>query len=305
MSSGETENLEVASVTYLSAAASHPGLRRRKNEDRFLIDPLHDFFLVADGMGGHACGEVAAQMAVQTIGEAIRRTAGGDDVTRLKDAIVLANNAIFRTSLCEENLTGMGCVLAALLVTGGTATIANVGDARAYKIHSGRMDLLTTDHSVVGELGKNGEFSEIRLMQHPRRNEVLRCMGVEEIAAGGNGFVDTISTDFRPEHAFLLCSDGLSDLLTSSRLYDLILEHHDSPKSLVRALVDETNAAGGKDNVTAIFVMGNKFPEVIKSLRPRQQSAFRERAVSILLSRWALFVYGIILGITVIFLVRP
>lgn len=303
MSSGKTENLKIVSVSCLCAAASHVGLRRSQNEDRFLIDPLNDFFLVVDGMGGHAFGEVAAQIAVDTIGEDIRRTAGNDE-TRLRDSIVRANNAIFLASRRDEKLSGMGCVLAALLLKDGVATVANVGDARVYRIHSAGIELLTTDHSVVGELEKNGELSEIRLMQHPRRNEVLRCVGVGERAAVGEDFVDIVTTDFQLDQAFLLCSDGLSDFVTSSQLLDIILAHAESPKALVGALINKANATGGKDNVTVVFVMGVRFPQAAISMKWAPGLTFKKRLVTILLSRWAILLYGLIVGGAAVFLAR-
>jgi serine/threonine protein phosphatase PrpC len=132
-------------------------------------------------------------------------------------------------------------------------------------------------------------------MQHPRRHEVLRCVGAEE-RAGGEDFVDIVSADFLPEHAFLLCSDGLSDLLTSSRLLELVLAHAESPKALVGALVDQANAAGGKDNVTAVFVMGDGFREAVKSTRSGSAPDYKEWVIKVLLSRWAVLLYGLILG---------
>jgi PPM family protein phosphatase len=303
MSSGKTENLETASVSYLCAAASHVGLWRSRNEDRFLIDPLNDFFLVVDGMGGHACGEVAAQIAAETIGEDIRCTAG-DDETRLRDSIIRANNAIFLASRRDEKFSGMGCVLAALLLKDGMATVANVGDARVYRVHPGGIELLTTDHSVVGELEKNGELSEIRLMQHPRRNEVLRCVGVKERAAPGEDFVDIITADFQPDQAFLLCSDGLSDLVTSSQLLDIILAHAESPKMLVGALIDKANVAGGKDNITAVVVIGGGFCQAAETMKRPPPLTYKQRLITVLYSRWAMLLYGLFAGGLAVFLMR-
>ena len=303
MSLSKIENLEVVSVSYLCAAASHVGLRRHKNEDKFLIDPLYNFFLVVDGMGGHSGGEIAAQTAVETIADRIK-VSTGDDETRLKHSIICANNAICRASRSNDRLSGMGCVLTALLLNEGLASIANVGDARVYKLHNGILELLTTDHSIVGELGKNGELSEIRLMRHPRRNEVLRCVGIEERMTDEEDFVNLIRTDFQPEHAFLMCSDGLSDLVTSARILDIIHTHAESPKTIVRALVDEANEAGGTDNITAIFIMGERFSQAVESSKSNPFLSYKERITLILLSRWVTLLYGFILGATIGWLLR-
>jgi serine/threonine protein phosphatase PrpC len=303
MSLEKIENLEIASISYLSAAASHVGLRRQRNEDKFLIDPLRDFFLVVDGMGGHAGGEIAAQIAVETIEERIKETVG-DNQTRLRDSIVCANNAIFHIARGDENLFGMGCVLTALLLKDEIATIANVGDARLYKIHQGKIELVTKDHSVINQLEEDSAYSEIRLMRHPRRNEVFRCVGIEERTTDENGFVDIINIEFLPEHAFLLCSDGLSDLVTSAKLLELILTHAESPQTLVRLLVDEANRAGGTDNITAIFIKGQRFQQTLEMPKLDSNMTWKERVFSFFLSRKAILFYGIILGGLIVYALR-
>jgi serine/threonine protein phosphatase PrpC len=301
MSLEKIENLELASVSYLSAAASHIGLKRQNNEDKFLVDTLYDFFLVVDGMGGHAGGEIAANVAVEIIQKGIRRIVGEDE-ERLRESIIYANNKIFNQAQNDETLLGMGCVLTALLLGDEVATIASIGDTRLYKIHDGKIERLTKDHSVIGQLEAKGELSEIRLMHHPQGNEVLRCVGIKEKPLDDDDFLDIIKTDFQPEHAFLLCSDGLSDSITTSQILEIILKYAEYPKILVQKLVEEANHAGGKDNITVIFIAGRRFYQsaVLSKINPT--AGLKERIVALFLGRWAFLCYGIILGWSAVYL---
>lgn len=305
MSLEKTENPELISVSFLSAAASHPGLRRANNEDRFILDANNGFFAVIDGMGGHAGGEIAAQAALETIRAAIGKIENSPEI-RLRDAVILANNAICEKSEEDENLAGMGCVLTSLLIENETAIVAHVGDTRLYKIQNQEITKLTTDHSPVGELEENGDLSEIGLMRHPRRNEVSRCLGLSKLDFSGASFVDTFRVSFEPESAFLLCSDGLSDLLTSNKILEIISDRAQSPESVARGLIAEANGAGGKDNVTVVFVAGGKFFGVVEKWRETAAETLRKNSLKnriklVIFSRWAFFLYGILLGAGLLF----
>jgi serine/threonine protein phosphatase PrpC len=303
MSSEKTKNLELISVNFLSAAGSHPGLKRDNNEDRFVLDASGGFFLVVDGMGGHAGGEVAAQIAVETIQTAIRKIENSAEI-RLRDSIILANNAIYEKSREDESLSGMGCVLTALLIENEIATIAHVGDTRLYKIKNGEIQKLTTDHSPIGEIEESGDFSEIGLMRHPRRNEVSRCLGLFEIDFENSEFVDVFETLFLPETAFLLCSDGLSDLLTSGKIFEIIVENPESPADVVENLIAEANNAGGKDNITVVFAAGSRFSQTVGETENAsfRQTSKTQKLIALFLNRWAFLFYGLLLGGALVFL---
>ena len=297
MSLEKTKNLELISIDFLAAAGSHPGLRRQNNEDRFVLDANYGFFLVVDGMGGHAGGEIAAQIAAETIQTAIRKIENSAEI-RLHDSVILANNGLCEKSLEDENLAGMGCVLTALLIEKETAYIAHVGDTRLYKIRDGEIKKLTTDHSPVGELEENGDFSEIGLMRHPRRNEVSRCLGLNKVGFDESAFADVSETLFLPETAFLLCSDGLSDLLTAGKILEIIKANAASPAAVVGNLIAEANNAGGKDNITVIFVAGDKFAasfETTVDASPQKSSKTKNLA-AFFFGRWAFLFYGLVFG---------
>jgi serine/threonine protein phosphatase PrpC len=187
-----------------------------------------------------------------------------------------------------------------------TAIVAHVGDTRLYKIQNEEINKLTTDHSPVGELEEGGDLSEIGLMRHPRRNEVSRCLGLAKLDFSGEGFVDTFRVSLEPEAAFLICSDGLSDLLSSNKILEIILDRAQSPEAVVRGLIDEANGAGGKDNITVVFVAGRKFSGAVEKWRENQiinlrKNSLKNRISLIIFSRWAFFIYGILLGAALLF----
>lgn len=239
---------------------THPGLFRDSNEDRFHYDPTRGIFIVVDGVGGQAAGEKAAETALGKIRERLEDETGSVD-ERIRQAIANANNEIFRLASLRPEWKGMACVLTIAVLDGAEAVVGHVGDTRIYKIRRGRIEKLTKDHSPVGEREDAGELSEADAMRHPRRNEVYRDVGSEPHRAGDPGFIDVFRAPFEPDAALLLCSDGLTDVVDSTTIRDTVEEFAGHAYEIVRALIDAANDAGGKDNITVVYVEGRRFAE--------------------------------------------
>lgn len=243
-----------------SFGKSDVGKRREKNEDAFLINDDRHLYLVADGMGGHLGGEYASQLAVDTIEEIVRgleddpeatlpeglELKKGDYPTCLRYAIRVASQRIFEKANVEANLHGMGTTTVALLFRKNKAYIANVGDSRAYRIRSGRINQITKDHSLVGEQIRAGLISADDIRIQRLKNIITRSVGFQE-------FVDS-DVDIRPVRVgdhFLLCTDGLSNLIADDEIRDIVLNN--DIESAVTRLVDIANERGGDDNITVIL----------------------------------------------------
>lgn len=249
-----------------AAAASDVGLRRENNEDRYACDPASGLFIVIDGVGGHAAGEHAAETALRMLRARLSRETGSPE-DRLREAITLANNEVHRLAGSDPGLEGMACVLTAALVADGRLTAGHVGDTRLYTFSRGVARKLTHDHSPVGEREDRGELDERDAMRHPRRNEIYRDVGSTAHSPNDADFVELVDVPFEPESAFLICSDGLSDQVSSSEIARIVYEHPDDPATIVGRLVQAANEAGGKDNVTAVFFAGEHFAEVARRER--------------------------------------
>lgn len=235
---------------------SDVGRRREGNEDEFRFDPALGFFAVADGMGGHAAGEVAARLAVETMLEAVRKRthdgAAPDPLvasTALREAVDEANRRICDSIATHEEQRGMGTTIAAVLATGDRAVVAHVGDSRVYLLREGRLLRLTSDHSWVNEQVKLGLLSDDAAQRHPMRNIVTRALG-----SRSDVDVEIALESIRRGDVLLLCSDGLNTMLSDDEIRDLLGAHHDDPEAAARTLVAAANARGGDDNVTVIVV---------------------------------------------------
>lgn len=241
-----------------AAGASDPGLLREVNEDRFHYDPLRGLFIVVDGVGGQAAGEKAAETALTTVRARLERETGAVE-DRVREAIGLANSEIHRLASIHPEWKGMACVLTIAVIANGDVVIGHVGDTRLYKLRGGRIEKLTRDHSPVGEREDAGELNEREAMQHPRRNEVYRDVGSEPHDSHDPGFIDVLRHPFEPDAALLLCSDGLTDLVTTAAIAEVVRDFAGHPYEVVRGLIDAANAAGGKDNVTVVYAEGPRF----------------------------------------------
>jgi serine/threonine protein phosphatase PrpC len=301
-------------VTELSlncGAATDTGLVRDHNEDRYWIDPALGAFLVVDGVGGQAAGERAAEIAVTTVAHSILPPAvvgqailpadpllagPKPPAERASQAIMAANDRIYEESQQDPKSAGMACVLTLALVEGRHVTIAHVGDSRLYLIAGGAIRKVTSDHSPVGEIEDAGDISEEEAMSHPRRNEVFRDVGSCPHTADDEDFIEITECELPEDAAMLLCSDGLSDHLTSRRIREIAERYTGDAEQTARNLVDAANQAGGRDNITAVFVAGPEFRGRIAATRPRLGITRIRPRHRVWSGRVAFLSYGLLLG---------
>ncbi len=241
-----------------TAGDSDPGLQREVNEDRFHVDLARGIFVLVDGVGGQAAGGKAADVAVAMLRKRLERETG-PTADRIREAITIANNEIYRIASQRTEWTGMACVLTVAVVGDQSAVVGHVGDTRLYKLRGNCIEKVTRDHSPVGEREDSNEISEGDAMRHRRRNEVYRDVGSEPHAPADPDFIDLHEIAFEPDAALLLCSDGLTDLVESAAINQIVTRLAGRPHDVVAALIEAANDAGGKDNVTVVYVEGELF----------------------------------------------
>lgn len=241
-----------------AGVATDPGQRRTNNEDLSYVNEREGLFAVVDGIGGEVAGEEAARTAVEAI-QFRFKDPGGDTEERIREAIALANNRIYQATQERPELNGMSCVLTLAVIEGRTVTIGHVGDSRLYRVRNGRMEKITLDHSPIGEREDRGEITEAEAMSHPRRNEVYRDVGSEPHQPGDPNFIDIFRTSLPPDAALLISSDGLTDMVPREEMLRIVETYEKDPNSIAQALVDAANEAGGKDNITVVFIPGSEF----------------------------------------------
>ena len=280
------------------AGLSDPGRKRENNEDRFHSDPERGIFFVVDGVGGQAAGEKAADTAHEFLRARLERQTGTVAV-RIREAITLANNEIFRLAQSQDDWHGMACVLTVAVVEDNELTVGQVGDSRLYLIQPGEIHKLTRDHSPVGEREDRGDIDEVTAMRHPRRNEVYRDVGTMQHSPEDSDFIEITTRPLPREGVLLLCSDGLSDLVTSRQILSIVEAHAGNPQMGARALIEAANEAGGKDNITVVLVEGPRFaPGVRRRMSsPRTSIPLAPARPRLFLSRWAFLLYGILLAV--------
>lgn len=228
------------------------GLRRERNEDSYLIDSSLGLYLVADGMGGHRGGEIASAMAVETIREVVLRSQ--KDNRRIMPRVLLseayreASQRIFdRSHRQNPELQGMGTTLVCAYLHQETLYIANVGDSRAYLFSAPHLWQITEDHSLLNEQLRSGLFSERDAQKFVAKNVITRSVGFERDVT-----CDIIERDIRPGEIVLVCSDGLSGLVSSSRIAEICGSAR--PREIVSMCVNEAKKNGGDDNVTVMVL---------------------------------------------------
>lgn len=280
-----------------SAAASDPGKRRKNNEDRYYVDPDRGIYAVIDGVGGHAAGETAAAVAVDVIRERLERQTGTPE-ERLREAITLANNEILRLSRSRVEWTGMACVLTVALVEDDIVTIGHVGDSRLYLLRPGEIRKVTHDHSPVGEREDRGEIGEDEAMRHSRRNEIYRDVGSAEKEPDDPAFIEIETFPMPTDGLLLLCSDGLTDLVTSTAIRAGVERYAPDFDAAINALIGAANAAGGKDNITVVIVAGPEYKQDSRGVRA-PVTITEIRAPGPFARRWAFLVYGLLSGIAI------
>ena len=248
-------------------AQSDVGRKRKGNEDALCLNDEQRLYVVADGMGGHAAGEVASRVAVDAIAEFVELTGGNQEITwpfgldetisyegnRLKTAVRHANTRVIEATRESAEYEGMATTVAAVLVDGDIANIAHVGDSRIYLWNGESIEQLTRDHSWVNEQIENGAISPEQARSHPLRNVVTRALG-----GRADLVVDIQSRRMAPGHMLLLCSDGLTTMVPDDGIARILRESEGDVARATSALVSEANERGGEDNITVVLL---KFEE--------------------------------------------
>lgn len=243
-------------------ARTDVGRKRKGNEDSFIVNEDEGLFVVADGMGGHAAGEVASRMAVESIEEFVRLTGSDREITwpfeidetlpldanRLKIAIRLANRKVIKLPEERHEYQGMATTVVAALFSEPTAFIAHVGDSRAYRLRDGELVQLTNDHSWVNEQVVSGVITSSQARTHPLRNVVTRAVG-----SRWDLQVDILREPIEEGDVYVLCSDGLSSMIEDRQIADALASAPDA-QTACATLIDQANEAGGEDNITVIVI---------------------------------------------------
>jgi serine/threonine protein phosphatase PrpC len=244
-----------------SCGLSDVGRQRQHNEDTFLIDQNEKLFLVADGMGGHAAGEIASRIAADSIAEFILHTSEEDgtwphayddhlrrSTNRLMTAVKVANTRVLEAMRKDARLRGMGTTVVASLIDGETVSFAHVGDSRAYLIRGGSISRITNDHSWVFEQVQAGMLTEAEAEKHPLRNVITRALGGSVTVVPDASEIAVHEGD-----GILLCSDGLTGMVPEEEILRIVTSAPDVEEGC-RKLIETANERGGYDNVTAILI---------------------------------------------------
>jgi PPM family protein phosphatase len=244
-------------------ALSDVGRKRKGNEDALFLNPEQKLFVVADGMGGHAAGEVASRVAVDAINEFVCLTGGDEEITwpfgldenisydgnRLKTAIRHANKKVLEATKEKTEYEGMATTVAAVLVDGDTANIGHVGDSRIYLLSGEEFTQLTSDHSWVNEQIQSGVISADQARSHPLRNVVTRALGGRADLA-----VDMQTRKVKEGDLLLLCSDGLTTMVADEDIEHVLREAEGDVEKAASDLVAAANERGGEDNITVVLL---------------------------------------------------
>ncbi len=241
-----------------SSGQTDTGLLRTHNEDCFRVDDARSLYVVADGMGGHNHGEVASRIAVEAMTQVIADVDSGlpadhddslrDHSKRLQGSIHLAHDHVLQAIRQDGSLLGMGTTVVGVSMQDEVAAVAHVGDSRAYRIRDGRMELLTQDHTWVNEQVVAGYLSEEQAKNHPLKNVVTRALGGDSEVV-----VDVLETRLRQGDLFLLCSDGLTTMLSDLEIHQRVVAG-ESIEAVCQRLITDANARGGFDNVTVVML---------------------------------------------------
>ncbi len=245
-----------------TAGFTHVGMKRTLNEDSFSISEEERLFIVADGMGGHNSGEIASKIAIETITNFFKATSLDEDLTwpynldeglsmaenRLRVSIRLANARIYEISKKNINFKGMGTTVVAAYLEDNIMYIGHVGDSRAYRFRDGRLTQLTEDHSLLNQALKYRQMSEEEIANFPQKNVIVRALGINEDVE-----VDLLRHRIELGDLYLLCSDGLSGMVSDSEMEEILRNTKDL-KLAANLLIQHANAHGGNDNITVVLV---------------------------------------------------
>jgi len=250
-----SDKLEIVNV-------SHEGMKRPHNEDSSATDARRGFAVIADGMGGYKAGEVASAIAVSTIlrvvqqgtkalspGERAEETDYSPESLLLRKAITEANQIIFSTANNEEQCQGMGTTVVATLFYNNRFSVAHVGDSRLYRLRGGNLEIVTTDHSLIQELIDRGFYTREEAAVNTPKNLVTRALGID-----GQVEVDLLEDAAIPGDIYLLCSDGLNDMVNDEEIHLTLSKYSANLVEAADHLVKLANAKGGKDNISVILI---------------------------------------------------
>lgn len=245
------------------AGNTHVGMKRAHNEDNLCVVPEQNLYMVADGMGGHAHGEVASQMAVDTVANFFRETAQDEDVTwpykmekgrryeenRLSAGIKLSNLRIHEVGVQNPEKKGMGTTIVALFFSGNMAYTGHVGDSRIYRLRNEVFTQITEDHSLLNDYIKMKDLTPQEIENFPHKNVIVRALGMKDTVQ-----VDVAHEEPQDGDLYLLCSDGLNGMITDDVMRQILLDSMPDLEQAVSRLIQVANDNGGTDNVTVVLV---------------------------------------------------
>ena len=233
-------------------AKTDTGRKRSMNQDYLYcnenpVGSFRNLFIVADGMGGHKAGDHASKMCVEYMTKLVENSSHVTPVSIFEEAVVESNAAIYKASSENVEYEGMGTTMVACTFLDDKMYVANIGDSRLYLIRDS-IQQITSDHSLVGEMVKNGNITESEARFHPQKNIITRALGIDRTV-----HADYFEISVMPEDIVLLCSDGLSNMIDDEDM-EYIIRHSGTLESAVDALVDKANENGGSDNITAVLI---------------------------------------------------
>ena len=228
------------------------GLKRNSNQDLVYasdqkVGRLPSLLIVADGMGGHAAGDLASRVCVETAVSSIEGSGQTETIPILAEAVQKANRAVLKKAAEKPEYAGMGTTIVAAVIDGNTLYVANVGDSRLYLIDDDRIDQITLDHSLVAEMVRSGRISPEQMRNHPEKNIITRAVGGEE-----NVEVDFFDVGLHKGDVVLLCSDGLTNMVEDEQIFRIV-RREKTLRDAGQKLISAANSAGGRDNISVVL----------------------------------------------------
>lgn len=235
-----------------SCGKTDTGNKRSNNQDSIFfcdkpIGALPNLYIVADGMGGHRAGDRASRMAIDITVDYIRESGLENPIAILKRAMIYANNEIYKVAANDPDLNGMGTTMVAAVALDGKLYVANIGDSRLYSIDND-IKQITMDHSLVEEMIRSGELERKKGRNHPEKNIITKAMGSKEEV-----IPDFFEVDIHSGEKFLLCSDGLSNMVEDDEIRDIVVDNV-RLEDTAQALIDRANYYGGTDNISVVII---------------------------------------------------
>lgn len=235
-----------------SSGKTDTGSKRSNNQDSIYysdkpVGPLPNLYIVADGMGGHRAGDQASKMAIDIAVDFIKKSTIENPIAVLKRAMIFANNEIYKTASRDPDLRGMGTTMVAAVCQDDKLYVANIGDSRLYSVGND-IKQITMDHSLVEELIRDGKLERKKGRNHPEKNIITKAMGSKEEV-----IPDFFEIDINPEDKYLLCSDGLSNMVEDDEIRDIVVDNEDL-RETTQALIDRANYYGGADNISVVII---------------------------------------------------